>query len=164
MLLAVTYLRALVWAICAFLGVSQTPGHTRIVEAIVQATADEHEAALLTVFAKHESDFQENPVPVSNDAHRGWSGGPWQVWGDAKRLPLVGQAKNWLAQYHAGQRTCPEAPLAPLAGGCNRTAARSIARARDAEARRLEAQAELDVALHGVSPSADWDLVLEMAP
>lgn len=127
-------MKALLLALVALLGV-RTPDTARILAAIESATTDEHEAALLVVFAKHESGFLERPRPTSWDARAGLANGPWQLHGAAGRAPLATQARAWLYLLHEGARVCPEAPAAPLSGGC--LAGRRIADAREVEARAL---------------------------
>lgn len=133
-------MRALLLSLCALLGVPSTPARTKILAAIASATTDAHEAALLVVFAKYESDFSLHPEPLSWDARADVAHGTWQLWGAHGFDSVATQAKAWIWLYHAGQRSC-DVPLAPICGGCRSKSARRIAVAREAEAARLEREA-----------------------
>ena len=83
------------------------------------------EAALLAVFAWHESNVQMVPFPDSWDSKAGLSCGPWQQSCEAVRgMAALGQARRWLGLLHEGTASCPKTPLAPISGGCE--AARKV--------------------------------------
>lgn len=128
-------LHAILLALVALLGV-RSPDTSRIVDAIEASTSDPHEAALSLVFADRESGMREHPQAYSWDARAGRSCGPWQEPCDfVKGATLAQQAKAWIYLLHEGAKSCPDAPTAPLSGGCDR--GRRIADARELAASSL---------------------------
>ena len=88
-------LAALVIAIAAQLG-RGTPSPA-VVDAIASATTDEHEAALLTVYAAYESAYRPGAV-----GDGGRSCGVWQqACARVSGLPLETQARIWLSDVRA---------------------------------------------------------------
>jgi hypothetical protein len=129
-------LPALLLAFVALLGV-RSPDTRPILAAVETATSDPREAARLVVLAEHESRFREHPNPSSWDARADLAHGPWQLHGAMGLAPLPQQARAELYLIHEGERICPDAPLAPLAGGCHVAAARRMSDKLDERAREL---------------------------
>jgi hypothetical protein len=131
---------ALLLTFVSLLGV-RSPDTQAILAAIEAATSDPREAARLVVLAEHESRFREHPNPSSWDARADLAHGPWQLHGAVGLAPLAQQARAELYLIREGERICPDAPLAPLAGGCRVKAARRMSDSMDARARELVAKA-----------------------
>jgi len=129
-------LPALLLAFVALLGV-RSPDTRPILAAVETATSDPREAARLVVLAEHESRFREHPNPASWDARADLAHGPWQLHGPMGLAPLPQQARAELYLIHEGERICPNAPLAPLAGGCHVAAARRMSDKLDEQAGEL---------------------------
>jgi hypothetical protein len=111
----------------------------------------ERDAAMMALYAWHESNFAAHPTPQSWDAKAGKSCGYWQqACLGAGTLDVIGQARMWLWQLHEGAKICPDSPAAPLSGGCSR--ARRVADARTARVDALLSHLETsDVA--GADPA-----------
>jgi hypothetical protein len=90
----------------------------------------EEDAAVMAYYAIRESWLSHDAV-----GDGGLSFGVWQMRSASGRADLSTQARAWLALLHAGARSCPASPAAPLSGGC--VAARSTADRRATKARRL---------------------------
>jgi hypothetical protein len=136
-------IHALLLTFAALLGV-QSPDTAPILAAVEAATSEPRQAARLVVLAEHESRFRQHPNPWSWDARADLAHGPWQLHGAAGLGPLAQQARAELFLIHEGERICPDAPLAPLAGGCSVRAARRIAEKLDARASELVLKATED--------------------
>jgi hypothetical protein len=136
-------LHALLLAFISLLGVHSSDTG-KILAAIETATSDPRDAARLVVLADHESNFREHPNPASWDARADLAHGPWQLHGAMGLAPLAQQARAELFLIREGERICPDAPLAPLSGGCHVGAARRMAEKMDARARELVAKANGD--------------------
>jgi hypothetical protein len=116
-----------------------------VVDGMVSALAAERtpvlgslaeDAAAMVTWAVGESQMQLHPTSYSWDSRAGLSRGVWQLQGATGDAAPDVQAAAWLALLRDGLRRCPDAPGAPLSGGCH-GAARRIARGRMTQARAI---------------------------
>lgn len=117
-----------------------------VVAAIAKNARTREEAALLTVFAAYESGARtagKDGRCIGGDGHPGTyrSYGAWQENIEHAGMVVACDAnlaaRWWIALRDEAAARCPEAPLAPIIGGCNIPKARRQAAERAALAARL---------------------------
>jgi hypothetical protein len=103
----------------------------------IPGTTREHTAAILTVMAWHESRFRMGVVGDNGRAFCAMQihGGEWLA-----KSP-IGCVRTALKMLRLSAESCPQAPLAAYAGGCNSPPARRISAHRLIEADKIEAEA-----------------------
>jgi hypothetical protein len=113
----------------------------------------ELDAVALLLSAWDEGHFCRGSGPSCPRGDHGHSVGMFQVGGyvmgqwdseltDRLEADLDAQARAAYESLRWGAKTCPDEPLAPYCGGCNRTGAREMAHARLAHAQDLLASLE----------------------
>lgn len=97
------------------------PEIANAISVIVEQDADKapvygshaEDAAIMAYWAYRESTLNTRAVGDGGVAH-----GVWQLHSACGNASVLQQARCWMSMLREGKRICPDAPAAPLSGGC----------------------------------------------